>query len=95
MKKQGIEDPKAKMKESLENLTLQQLKLLATKRKVRVTGYVEETMFSSRRIAPTKRQYINKLSGVVTAADLRSIPKPAPKPKKKRASRQQSDSWHW
>lgn len=92
MKKQGIEDPKTKMKHSLENLTLRELKLLAAKHKVKVTGYIEEDLFSSRRVAPTKRQYINKLSGVVTAADLRSLPKTAPKPVKKR-TRKQSDSW--
>ena len=75
MKKQGVEDPKAKLKQSLENLTLQQLKALTGKHHIRVTGYVEESLFSSRRIAPTKRQYVNKLAGVVTSAELRSVPK--------------------
>jgi hypothetical protein len=93
MKKQGVEDPKAKIKGSLEKLTLPELKRLATKCKVRVSGYVEETMFSTRRIAPSKRQYVNKLSGVVTAADLRSIPKPEPKPKKRRTRRESSSLW--
>ena len=93
MKKQGIEDPKTKVKQSLENLTLQQLKLLAAKHHVKVTGYVEEDLFSSRRVAPTKRQYINKLSGVVTASDLRSIPKETPKPVKKKKTRKSDDSW--
>ena len=93
MKKQGIEDPKTKVKQSLENLTLQQLKLLATKHKIKVTGYMEEGLFSSRRIAPTKRQYINKLSGVVTNADLRSVPKEAPKTAKKKRRRKSYDSW--
>jgi len=93
MKKQGIEDPKTKMKQSLENLTLQQLKLLAVKHKVKVTGYVEEGLFSSRTVAPTKRQYINKLSGIVTNADLRSVPKEIPKPAKKKRRRKSDDSW--
>ncbi|MFH1721849.1 MAG: HNH endonuclease signature motif containing protein [Candidatus Altiarchaeota archaeon] len=93
MKKQGIEDPKTKVKQSLENLTLQQLKLLAAKHHVKVTGYVEEDLFSSRRVAPTKRQYINKLSGVVTSADLRSMPKEPPKPAKKKTRRKSDDSW--
>ena len=89
MNKQGIkiEDAKAKMKESLENLTVQDLKLLAAKHKVRVTGSVEEGLFSSRRIAPTKRQYINKLSSVLTDADLRSPTKTAAKPAKKTTPR--------
>lgn len=93
MKKQGIEDPKTKVKQSLENLTLQQLKLLATKHKIKVTGYVEEGLFSSRRIAPTKRQYINKLSGVLASADLRSVPKEPTKPAKKKTRRKSDDSW--
>lgn len=93
MKKQGIEDPKTKVKQSLENLTLQQLKLLAVKHHVKVTGYVEEDLFASRRVAPTKRQYITKLSGVLTASDLRSIPKETPKPVKKKKTRKSDDSW--
>jgi hypothetical protein len=52
----------------------------------------EEDFFSTRRIAPTKRQYINKLSGVVTASDLRSIPKETPKPAKKRVRKKSNDS---
>jgi len=93
MKKQGIEDPKTKVKQSLENLTLQQLKLLAAKHRVKVTGYVEEGLFSSRRIAPTKRQYINKLSGVVTNADLRSVPKEPPRTAKRKRRRKADDFW--
>ncbi|MDD5126683.1 MAG: HNH endonuclease signature motif containing protein [Dehalococcoidales bacterium] len=91
MKKQNIKDPKTELKESLKNLTLQELKLLAAKHKVRVAGYVEEDLFSSRRVAPTKSQYITKLSKVVTDSDLRSRPKPPPKPK--RRARRKSDSW--
>ncbi len=74
MKKQGIEDPKVKVKEALERLTVPQLKLLAAKHNVRVTGRVEEGFFSSRQLPPTKRQYVNKLAGVVPLEDLRSSP---------------------
>jgi hypothetical protein len=93
LKKQGVKDPKEEVKQSLQNLTLQQLKLLAAKHKVKVTGRIEEDLFSSRRLAPTKRQYVNKLSGVVTAADLRSLPKELPKPPKKPTRRRSDDSW--
>jgi hypothetical protein len=84
LKKQGVKDPKEEVKESLQKLTLQKLKLLAAKHKIKVTGRIEEDLFSSRRLAPTKRQYVNKLSGIVTAADLRSLPKEIPKPAKKK-----------
>ena len=92
LKKQGVEDPKTKMKHSLETLTLQQLKLLATKHRIKVIGSVEEDLFSSRRRPPTKRQYVNKLAGIVTDADLRSLPKAEQKPAKKK-TRKKSDSW--
>ena len=75
MKKQGIEDPKTEVKKSLENLTLQQLKLLASKHNVKVPGHVKQYLFSSERVAPKKREYVNKLSKVLTAKDLISIPK--------------------
>jgi len=93
LKKQGVRDPKEELKQALQSLTLQQLKLLAAKHKVKVTGRIEEDLFSSRRLAPTKRQYVNKLSGVVTAADLRSLPKEPPKPTKKRTRRESDDFW--
>lgn len=93
LKKQGVRDPKEELKQALQSLTLQQLKLLAAKHKVKVTGRIEEDLFSSRRLAPTKRQYVNKLSGVVTTADLRSLPKEPPKPTKKRTRRESDDFW--
>jgi hypothetical protein len=51
---------------------------------VRVTGQTVETLFDSTKKAPTKLQYIKKLSGVVTDADLRSIPEEVKKPVKKK-----------
>jgi len=95
LKKQGIEDPKTKIqdsvKEGLEKLTITQLKQLATKKRVKVTGQVVESLFDSRTKAPTKRQYISKLSKVVTSTDLRSVPKEVKKPaKKKRQTRSSS-----
>jgi hypothetical protein len=87
LKKQGIENPKIEMKKALGNLTLQQLKSLASKHKVKVTGYIEEDFFSTRRVAPTKRQYINKLAGVMTTSDLRAITKETSKPGKKKTKK--------
>ena len=73
LKKQCFEDPKAKTKQVLENLTVAQLKQLAAKHNVKVSGRIEEGFFSSRRLAPTKRQYVNKLAGVVTPDDIDSL----------------------
>ena len=97
MKKQGVEDPKAKMKEALETLNIKQLKSLAEKYHIRITGQIVETMFDSYRKGPTKRQYINKLSGIVTNTALRSVreeaKKETPTKKKKKRPVKASDSW--
>jgi hypothetical protein len=91
MKKLNVEDPNIKVKGGLDNLTLSQPKLLATKHHIKLTGRVEESLFSSRTIAPTKRQYISKLSRVVTEAELEAVPQPAPKPVKKKPRQKTSD----
>jgi hypothetical protein len=91
MKKLNVEDPNIKVKGGLDNLTLPQLKILATKHHIKLTGRVEESLFSSRTIAPTKRQYISKLSRVVTEAELEAVPQPAPKPVKKKPRQKTSD----
>ena len=97
LKKQGIEDPKTKEKQSiklsLETLSLKQPKLLATKLHVTVKGEVEESWFESHQLPPTKRQYIQKLAGKVTAKDLNSIPKETVQPVKKKKTKKAGDSW--
>jgi hypothetical protein len=99
LKKQGVQSPEMKAKQDkqqvknkLSDLTLQQLKLLATKHNVKVLGSVEENLFSTRRLAPTKSQYITKLAGVVTEVDPNSLPKAESKPVKKKV-RKKDDSW--
>lgn len=83
LKKQNVVDPKAAaketMKQSLEALSLQQLKALASKHGVKVLGRIEEDFFETRRAAPTKSQYVTKLSSVVTDADLRAVANAATK----------------
>jgi len=88
MKKQDIETPemkalhaKTQVKQKLADLTLPQLKLLAAKDKVKPSGYIEEGLFTSRRLAPTKADYVKKLAGVVSDADIRSLYEPEPKVK--------------
>lgn len=99
LKKRGVQTPEMKtkqereqIKQKLADLTLPQLKLLAAKHKAKPSGYVEESMFSSRTIAPKKADYIKKLAGVVTDADIRSLPEPEKKPVKKK-TRKKPDSW--
>ncbi len=75
LKKQGIEDPKIRMKKSLETLNMKQLKSLADKHNIKVKGQIVEGFFDSYRKAPTKRQYIKKLTGEVTEKELSSLSK--------------------
>ena len=78
LKKQGIatpEDPKKKIKRTLEGFSVTQLKLLANKCKVRVRGDMVENMWESRTRAPTKSQYIVHLSKVATEKDILAIKK--------------------
>jgi hypothetical protein len=79
MKKQGIvtEEAKAKQakmnnKQRLEELTLPQLKLLAARHKIKLSGSIEQSLFFKKKLAPTKADYVKKLSAVVTASELRS-----------------------
>jgi len=75
LKKQGVVDPIMGMKKALKTLTIKQLKILAERHHIKVKGQIVESRYYSYRKAPTKQQYINKLSGIVTEADLYSIPK--------------------
>jgi hypothetical protein len=86
LKKQGVTDKKTEIKNSLESLTIDQLKILAKRHNVKVKGRTEESFFWTERKPPTKRQYISKLKGVVTEKEIKSIPKKA-KPVKKREKR--------
>lgn len=93
LKKQGVEDPKTKLKRSLETLNIKQLKFLAERHHIKIKGQVVEDLFNTYRKAPTKSQYVNKLAGIVTEKEIYSIPKEALKPVKKRKRRKSDDSW--
>jgi hypothetical protein len=63
---------------------------LAAKHKAKPSGYVEESLFSTRRIAPTKADYIKKLAGVITETDISSLNKQQPATKEKPAAKKPS-----
>jgi len=88
LKKQGVEDTKVKqakeVKQYLDSLSISQLKYLVKKHNVVVKGEIVEDLFTYYRKAPTKSQYIKKLSGIVTIQELRSVPKEATKIDKKK-----------
>jgi hypothetical protein len=72
-KKQGKQDSKTTMKKSLQSLSITQLKNLAQKHKVTVEGSLVYDFFETRRKAPTKSQYINKLASVVTEKEISTV----------------------
>ncbi len=78
LRKQGVVDPKTKLRQSLETLNIGQLKFLADKHHIKVRGKVVEDFFESKRKAPTKKQYVNKLASIVTEKELSSLPKETP-----------------
>lgn len=95
LKKQNVavRNPKAEMKPLLQALTIPQLKTLAKNQRITVKGEVVESLFESYTKAPTKAQYIKKLSGVVKEEELRSLPKPTTATPRKRKPKKSDDSW--
>jgi len=93
LRKQGVEDPKARLKKLLQGLSIKQLKFLADKHQLKVKGQVVETFFDSYKRAPTKSQYINKLAGIVTEKEISSVPKETVKTAKKKKRKKSEDFW--
>jgi hypothetical protein len=77
-KKQGKQDPRTTMKKSLQALSITQLKSLAEKHKVTVEGTLVDEFSRTKRKAPTKSQYINKLASVVKEKEISAISKEKP-----------------
>jgi len=73
LKKQGIKDEKTSLKEKLDFLNISQLKSLAEKHHIKVKCKVEEDFFNTSRKAPTKKQYILKLAGIVSEKEITTI----------------------
>lgn len=93
LKKQGIEDNKTTAKNSLDTLSVSQLKSLAEKHHIKVKGRVEESLLSSYRKAPSKKSYINKLAGIVSEEEINSLPKEVKVRKKRRGSSSIFGDW--
>ena len=94
LRKQGVKDEKAGLKNTLESLSIGQLKSLAKRHNIKVKGRIEEDFFGTVRKAPTKKQYISKLQGAVTERDVKSLPRQV-KSVKKRRKRRTDDILTW
>ena len=86
----GKEPAETRTKNELKTLSLSDLKYLAKKYRITVKGTTEEGLFSSYRIAPSKRQYINALSKL-SQEKIDSALKNKPPPEKKKKKRRNSD----
>lgn len=78
LKKQGVVDKKKvaaqTVKTKLQALTVTQLKSLATKHGIKVSGRLVDDWGDSTRAAPTKAQYVTKLSKALSASQIRATP---------------------
>ena len=97
LKKQGVKDKTSSQKEALDTLSISQLKSLAAKHYIKVKGargggglFEDDT-----RKAPSKKQYISKLKGVVSEEEISSLRNTAPQPKKKRKVRRERGIFGW
>jgi len=95
LRKQGVKDEKAELRNALESLSIGQLKSLAKNHNIKVKGRIEEDLFDTYRKAPTKKQYVSKLQGVVSEEEIRSLPKQVVAVKKRRKRRESEDFFTW
>jgi hypothetical protein len=95
LRKQGVEDPGIILKKSLMKLNMSQLKTLAKKHGIILKNRVIADWFETQTIAPTKTQYVNKLSKIVNEKEIDLIKKEPKKPIKRRKKQQSSESWFW
>ncbi|HKZ60899.1 MAG TPA: HNH endonuclease signature motif containing protein [Nitrososphaera sp.] len=81
----------SKYKDSLNSLSLPQLKFLANKHNLKVKGKTIEGLFEDHKAPPSKKQYINALSKVISDGDIELAKNSVTvvKPKKRR----KSSSW--
>ena len=71
-RKQGKTIESDKIKNRLIDLNLKELKLLATKHNIKVKGRIDDSYFDTVRKPPSKKQYVTKLTNVVTEEELNS-----------------------
>lgn len=85
-KARHFDKPKMSLKPALNALMISQLKALAVKHGITVKGSLVESIFDSHIEPPTKRQYVDKLAKVVTAREIKMVPKPVVKRKRRKTT---------
>lgn len=91
-----VEGDTSNVREKLNELTLPQLKFLASNHNVKPRAKVVEGWIEDKKLPPGKKQYVNALSKIVTETDI-EIAKTTiiEKPVAKKKRRKTSSSWFW
>tara|TARA_Y100000310_G_scaffold120066_1_gene118796 strand:+ start:124 stop:660 length:537 start_codon:yes stop_codon:yes gene_type:complete len=87
LKKQGIKDKNATVKESLDGLSISKLKYIAKVKKIKVKGSSVQDSFTVTFKSPSKTKYINAISKKVSDAEVNKLLQNIPKPKKSKKRR--------
>jgi len=95
LKKQHVQSDNSQHKAALDDLNMQQLKFLAKKHHIRLKGKVEQLMFETRKIPPSRKQYVNALAKVVSEKDIESELKEMPEKKKRTRKKKSSSLFDW
>ena len=82
-------DSELTVKELLNRLSFEQLRILALKHNIAIKSTVEKGLFETRNMEPTKYQYVEKLLDVVSAEEIRALPA---KPKALKKNRRQANN---
>jgi hypothetical protein len=83
--------PEEKAKKALNRLSLRELKYLAHKHRIKIKGRVSEGLFTTTRLSPSKRQYINALAKEVKENQINQELSRMPKAKSKK--RRRTSGW--
>ena len=95
LKKQHVKPEGSQKKAVLDDLSMQKLKFLAKKHHIKLKGKVEEDWFETRKIPPTKKQYVNALAKVVSEKDINLGLKKMPKKKKRTRKKKSTSLFDW
>jgi hypothetical protein len=93
-KKQGKTIEGAEIKNKLDVLSVRELKFIAQKYNIKVKGKIEEDGWDVTRKPPSKKQYVNKLSKILSDNEIDSALKEIPPPPQKKKKRK-SSGWSW
>jgi hypothetical protein len=85
--------PEEETKTTLQKLSLRELKYLAKNHRIKLKSRTVEDLFTTTKVAPTKRQYVNALAKELTEKQVNEEIKNMPKPERKKKRKGRNDSF--